>query len=254
MIISHEHKFIFIHCRKVAGSSMKVALAPHLGDSDLIIGSLNEIKASGTTLPLAMRQSLSRPSSLVMTAAACILGKSWGEAQNIAVKRRFVKALGSNPPHPPASYAAQYLGPIWSEYVKFCFVRNPYERVVSDYFWRKRLTAGKFDFARYLEALKDRNGKKGIIHPYGVSNWEMMTIDGNIVVDIIGQYENLSNDFQRITKQLGLPNIKLNNTEKKGNRKEAYGEVYGPKEKALVYELFKREIDYFGYEFPYYCL
>lgn len=38
MIISHKHKFIFIHCRKVAGSSISAFLSNKLGRFDLQIG------------------------------------------------------------------------------------------------------------------------------------------------------------------------------------------------------------------------
>ena len=36
MIISHKHKFIFVKCGKVAGTSLEIALRPHLGDEDII--------------------------------------------------------------------------------------------------------------------------------------------------------------------------------------------------------------------------
>ena len=35
MIISHKHKFIFVKCGKVAGSSLEIALRPHLGEDDI---------------------------------------------------------------------------------------------------------------------------------------------------------------------------------------------------------------------------
>ena len=42
MIISHKHKFIFLHSRKCAGSSMEVALNKYLGPNDIQIGSWTE--------------------------------------------------------------------------------------------------------------------------------------------------------------------------------------------------------------------
>ena len=35
MIISHQHKFIFVHCRKTAGSSVVSSLSRYLGPQDL---------------------------------------------------------------------------------------------------------------------------------------------------------------------------------------------------------------------------
>ena len=36
MIISHRHKFIYLKARKVAGTSVEVALAQHCGDGDIV--------------------------------------------------------------------------------------------------------------------------------------------------------------------------------------------------------------------------
>jgi hypothetical protein len=36
MIISHKYKFILIKCGKVAGTSLEMALRPHLGAEDIV--------------------------------------------------------------------------------------------------------------------------------------------------------------------------------------------------------------------------
>jgi len=38
MIVSHQHRFIFLKSRKTAGSSVQIALAAHCGDKDVITG------------------------------------------------------------------------------------------------------------------------------------------------------------------------------------------------------------------------
>ena len=42
MIISHKHKFIFIHINKCGGSSVTRALMPYLGPNDLVLGGVKE--------------------------------------------------------------------------------------------------------------------------------------------------------------------------------------------------------------------
>jgi len=42
MIVSHEHRFVFIKTRRTAGSSIEAALAPRLGASDMITGSARD--------------------------------------------------------------------------------------------------------------------------------------------------------------------------------------------------------------------
>ena len=230
---------------------MKVALAPALGGDDLVIGRLNELLAAGIEPPPVLQHLLGRPGPRLITAAAQLCGKSRHEAANIAVKRHYRGKLGPNPPHPPAAVAARFAGAAWDDYTKFCFVRNPYERVASDYFWRRRSTGKTFGFKDFLQALARGHESGGILHKGIVSNWDMMTIDGKMIVDRVGRYETLHEDFHQIVEQLGLGGLSLKSAEKRGSSHASYGELYGPEERALVAEIFRPELEHFGYEFPY---
>jgi hypothetical protein len=251
VIVSHRHKFVFVHCRKVAGSSMKVALAPYLGDSDIVVGSLNEIIKSGQPAPPAVARILRKPRVQATALAARAMGKTWPEAQNIAAKKYFARFLGENAPHPPAESARAYLGDAWDSYRKFCFVRNPFERTASDYHWRRRSTGQDFSFSEFLLALKNRDDSRRFIHSRGVSNWDMIAIDDELQIDLVGRYESLDKDLMRITAALGLPSISLGSAEKATAKRSDYGALYGPDERRMVEEMFACEIDRFSYDFPY---
>ena len=47
MIISYKHKFIFIHCRRVAGTSIETLLSRFLGHNDILIGNWPSCYQSG---------------------------------------------------------------------------------------------------------------------------------------------------------------------------------------------------------------
>lgn len=255
MIISHKHKFIFIHCRKVAGSSIKVALAPFLGKNDIIIGSINEIIDSGIPINLATKRAFMNPKSIIWATIAKLIGKTWPEAVNIGIKKYYLNRLSKNPPHPTALQVKSAFPYEWNNYFKFAFVRNPYERVVSDYLWRVKTTKQNLEFSDYLNALNNAlNGKKNnssIIHPEAVSNWNMITINDELAIDHIGKYENLEEDFLNITNAIGIKNISLVNKEKVNSVNGNYSHFYGHNEKSIVAELFNKEIKKFGYKFPY---
>jgi hypothetical protein len=60
MIVSHTHKFIFVHINKCAGTSVTKALLPYLGENDLVLGFTNESVRS----PL-IKQKIDRGFSIV---------------------------------------------------------------------------------------------------------------------------------------------------------------------------------------------
>lgn len=251
MIISHSHKFIFMHVRKVAGSSMKVAIAPHLVGDDIVVGSLDEIIAAGGSPTPAMRKMLSRPTIAAAAIGARMLGKTWPEAQNIAFKRNFSRALGPDPPHPTAEDAAKFAGDAWRQYTKFCFVRNPWTRVVSDYYWHQRSSGRQFEFEAYLEALASSRRRSPLIHAGNTSTWDMMAIGGQVAMDFVGRFENIAEDFRSITEKVGLPSLTLKTAEKAAKIVPDYEALYTTKCREIVKELFANELEAFDYKWPF---
>lgn len=251
MIISHKHKFIFIHCRKVAGSSMKVELSRYLGEDDIVIGSLHEILRKGIQLPKATRRGLYTPRGLSSLLLRVAKGVPLYDAINVSAKYRYCKELSSNPAHPTAAQIKNAFPEEWSSYYKFAFVRNPYEQLVSDYFWRLRSSGQNVSFLAYLQALKSRDESGGLVHPGAVSNFEMVTLDNEIAVDFLGKYENIEKDFSAIGEKLGIESLKLGSHEKRGKKKSNYADYYGEQERKLADQLLLQELETFGYDFPY---
>lgn len=251
MIISHKHKFIFIHCRKVAGSSFKVAFAPFIGDRDIVIGSWNEILRSGVPLNKAAVRCLWQPRPLIFYVMGRLARKTHGESINIAIKSFYARGLSNNPPHPTAQEAEDYFFDAWKSYKKFAFVRNPFERLASDYFWRLRATGKQATFAQYLKLLEKKDCRNGFVHPGGVSNWEMIAKGQDIIVDHIGRYEKLDEDIKTICDTLNLPILRLNTNEKANKCNNCYARLYQKGEIEAVKRICANELGAFGYQFPY---
>ncbi|GAG46068.1 unnamed protein product, partial [marine sediment metagenome] len=73
-------------------------------------------------------------------------------------------------------------------------------------------------------------------------------LHGNVAMDYIGMYETLQDDFALICEHLKLP---FNNLwpRLKRNKKYNYKDYYTPLTRGLIAEVFREEIEMFGYEY-----
>ena len=127
----------------------------------------------------------------------------------------------------------------FSDYFKFAFVRNPFEREVS--LWKyltkiKREGYVKEKFSDFVKLPKE--------HTYMDY---VKDEDGTIILVYIGRVENIQEDFNIICDKIGIPQQQLphNNPTKHKH----YTEYYDEETKQIVAEKYAKDIEYFGYEF-----
>ena len=137
-----------------------------------------------------------------------------------------------------------------SEYFKFCFVRNPWSRAVSEFFYIKKQKGCHCSLENIPKTFKDWC-KKDM-----PCSWEWHTdpqvnfiIDkkGETIMDFIGRFENLQEDFNLVCNAINIPtsNLPIHNST---NHKH-YTEYYDDETQAIVTEKYAKDIDYFGYKF-----
>jgi len=124
---------------------------------------------------------------------------------------------------------------------KFAFVRNPYDRAVSNYYFLGY--KGKMSFNTFLKTKLKKN--RDIWHHELSQSQHIYDKDGNLMVDFIGRFENLQEDFDKICNKIGLPKIKLphNNVSGKNGRENCLTE----ENKEIIYNFHKIDFDNFGY-------
>lgn len=244
-----------MHCRKVAGSSIAAALAPHLGAEDLHLGTWPEALAAGVQPNRRAWLDLMHP----LAGASFIARRArrpsrWRDrewtvaALNGAQRLKYRRQLGDSPEHAYADRVRDFDPGAWRDYFRFCFVRNPYDRAVSDWRWRTSKRAGPpLSFHDYLEALQRRDFSHPAL-PKHWDNWPIYTIGNEIAVDFVGRFEQLERDLAQVFDRIGLPPPVLPHAKNSG-RSRPWTEVYGQTERALVEELFSREIEQFNYSF-----
>ena len=126
-------------------------------------------------------------------------------------------------------------------YFSFSFVRNPWSRLVSYYnagFKNKNTTS----FSEYLKEITKTENLYS--HPHYKP--QTSCIPPN-TLDFIGKVENFDKDFNSICNNINIPqqtSIHLNKSKHKH-----YTEYYDRKDRDLIAEVYKDDIEMFGYKF-----
>lgn len=226
IIISHKHRFIFIKATKVAGTSIEVALARHCGDKDVV-----------TPLSLSVE-------------------KDDKEYQHKSMNHDGFREHTT-------SKEIMRKEPNWQDYHKITCVRNPYDQVVSRYFWEMRKLGRKRKFKimnpRFLYECKMREKmlRKGdfagfvrFFRKYWTNEDFYFDESGNKICDTYLRFENLEGDFKRLCRNLDLPYVELPRTKTKSRKnKKHYSEFYDEKTKRIVEDMFQNTFREFKYRF-----
>tara|TARA_Y100001933_G_scaffold117815_2_gene117760 strand:- start:5103 stop:5753 length:651 start_codon:yes stop_codon:yes gene_type:complete len=139
----------------------------------------------------------------------------------------------------------------FDSYFKFTFVRNPWDRCVSSWFYAlKRAERGSgphIDLVKKYKTFQSWVGEKLYKSaPDSCSCWLFDSAE-NQIMDFIGRFENLQEDFNTICDKIGIPHQQLPHRNK--SKHTHYTEYYDDETKQIVAEKFAKDIEYFGYEY-----
>ncbi len=156
-----------------------------------------------------------------------------------------------------------------TEYFVFTFVRNPWDRLVSTFFYFMRAGRAPIDQRRRDTILKKYNGRfKEFV--LDIENWinlkeddsiypdryiphfrpqyeYIYDKDGNCLVDFIGKVETLDKDFEKLCKILSLNNASLKRKNKTSHKK--YFKYYDNETRDIVAHYYEKDIELFNYQF-----
>lgn len=224
-MISHEHKCIYIHIPKCAGTSIESAL-----------GHLDNHTGRGGQDHRSIR----------MIEQPLVTPNIFSSKENVfevlhRLRLKYITEMNSR--NKLTLTKEQY-----DSYFKFTFIRNPwarayswYENVMRDEIHKKdyKIT-GQLSFNEFLRLYAG----KGMLRPqiYWIKDFS-----GSIPLDYIGRFETLMEDFQEALKAMHKPQITLPH-KIKGSGKD-YREHYDKESINIVLEVYKEDIEMFGYSF-----
>jgi len=253
MPISHKHKVIFVHIPKTGGTSITKSLE------------MNPFRKS------RWRESLLK----ILIPYASKYSVLAGQYKKKSILRSIIKkvALSFSYPdvlygydgnyrlhHLPANLIKEYVPEkIFQTYLKFAIVRNPWDRLVSEYFWRQQIRkeeCGTFEqFVRSLNKWYPNDYltpcKPPFLyycdHAHFLSQSRYIFDTGNRqLVDHIFRFESLQEDFALFKQKLGVY-IRLEMKNK--TRHQHYSHYYNRETRQIVYDYYEEDIKRFGYRF-----
>jgi hypothetical protein len=132
----------------------------------------------------------------------------------------------------------------WDSYYKFCFIRNPYDKIISAW---NHVNRYNIPFENYLN-LKDTCNDVEYMHLFMPQIRNIINERGLININFIGKFENLEEDFQTVLKNIGFKNI-VHEVAKKMNARphehytKYYNQIILDRVNVLLREDFER-LDY----------
>lgn len=190
----------------------------------------------------------------------CIPGRRPAEERPTISKEFYLSRNEYNKHHLPSkderfyhikkhSWAEEYyrvFGEEIKEYRIIASTRNPFDRAVSAVAHSKRTPiwlSGGDDL--YLTKIKKIRKEDFFFFANIV---DMCRAGGTVIVDDFIRLENIEDDFYGVLEKLGIPKINLPH-KNYSNRDRDYRSYYTKNTMLYVKGVYKKDLDYFGYEF-----
>lgn len=133
-------------------------------------------------------------------------------------------------------------------FFKFTTVRNPWDRILSLYFWGIYI----YPMQSFVQE-KDFNSwvknvfmYQEICEKFRRTQFDYISIDSKIKMDYIMRFENLQNDWLEVCKRLGIK-VELPIIYKTDH--ENYTHYYNSESRRIIEKIFAIDIEHFGYQY-----
>lgn len=143
---------------------------------------------------------------------------------------------------------------VFKSYFKFSFVRNPFSKCLSEFFWEKKHLKESLNFNEWVKLKLSNliktsaNNKIKMRQKHNLEQYKFLyNKQDKLDVDFIGKFEKLQQDFNTICDKIGIPKQQLPHKNKSKHRH--YTEYYDDETQQIVAEKYAKDIELFGYKF-----
>lgn len=207
MIVSYKHRFIFAAIPKTGTHSVRHGLREHMGPDDI-------------------------------------------EQARLFVEKKFpipeLARLGHG--HISLAEVRPFLGEeMFSDYLKFAFVRNPFDRFVS---YCAFATSREGTFARDPQRVMRHFLLVAPPHQHIIFRPQHLFLtdrDGTLLADMLGKVEEMQQSYDAICARIGIASTPLDHANR--SQRGAYRDYYNQELIDGVAKIYARDLDLFGYEY-----
>ncbi len=209
MLLSHSHRFLFVHTIRAAGTAIAQTLEPY-----------------GHKPPQGRWNRALSKLGLVQDPTRIQL-------------REHETALGAKKLLPPE---------VFDTYYKFAFVRNPWSWLVSVWMrlkttesHRHHAAVAPLDFPDYVDWEIERNQRHQHLFVCDERH--------RVIVDFVGRLESLERDFEQVCRQITVPVRPLEKVGGRKREHQDYRAYYDDGLREKVARHWARDVELFGYAF-----
>ena len=136
----------------------------------------------------------------------------------------------------------------YDSYYKFTFIRNPWARILSTYFWRQTLPKKRpiLPFNDFINVVSD-TVENNSYYEQEFGDHFIPQIEYTTGVDDIYKYENFSSEINTISSKLNIPISRI--PSKNLKHYDHYWDFYDVRNRNIINNLYHEEIERFGYKF-----
>lgn len=223
--INHEKKAIFIHIPKTAGIYVRNTLSDYYGFNLYLFERPDHVEYCKTNIKYNHNRQL------------YFGNKIHGIIQYYKTSDYLNELMGMDEKK-------------WNEYYKFCFVRNPYKRIISAWNYIQETHKLNIDFHKYFE-FEDIVSEDEYFHVFMPQYFHILDENNNIFINYFGKFENLEEELEKILLHIGFQKNQIihnKNDKKNGREYDLKISDLGNNIIDKINLMFEKDFEYFNYD------